>query len=126
MRTLKFPAGSKAFQLMHEASLVAKLEHVSVRQFRTIAAVQTKFEKAGKPLNPREVVEQGVPDVYGCPKGATVALEEEEFEMVKRLLEGTAFRPFAARDVVGCHDLLDGTPKDDDPPAPPSGGRKRK
>lgn len=123
MRTLKFTAGSEAFPLLHEATLVAKLDHASIAQFRIIAALQEKFEKVGKPLNPREFVEKGALDVYGCPKGATVKLEEAEFEMLRRLMEGTPFVPRVAKQVVGAYDLLDGTPKDDDDAPPAAKGR---
>lgn len=125
MRTLKFTAGSTAFQLMHEATLVAKLERISIAQFRIIAAMQEKFEKAGKPLNTREMVEKGLLDIHGCPKGATIRFEEAEYEMMKRLLEATEFVPRVAREVVGCFDLLDGTEKDPDEADTKPTGRKR-
>lgn len=135
MRTLKFAPGSKAFEMLHEASLNARPPQGAGAAWHKIATdIQRTFEKVGTPLNSPTALEAAKKmgmrpeaiNVYGCPKGAVLTFEEGPFVQLREMLDSFAgtVGAFAAKQVGGAAELLDATEKEE-PNAKPARKRSR-
>ena len=85
MRTLEFP-NSRTFELVYEGLAVSK---ASGAEARALGRIFTKLEAAGK-QKPNELL-------YTGDAGCIVRLEENEFQLAKKLLDLVEFNGIGSR-----------------------------